>query len=274
MKLSFDALLHFELDTLDRDNAAKIVNFLYDDQKFQIQYLVVRCGSWLFGDLVLVPPAAIKGVDLEFKSIKLGLTSKKLESCPSRNQVETVSEDLILEMTNYYPEHYPIGDLYYGFAGWPALEGGSTSWEVPPVQHKKSVRSRDPKINSNHIRSITILKNYSVVDEIKQNCGKIFDLVLNLSTNSLDELIIDSGNWLHSDKHLVNISRVDKIDELDHRVVLKIARHELEAFPKYSEFDPVNRSLEARKYDYWGRPADYVDADSSFKVRDDPFNDI
>lgn len=252
MKLSFDALKKFEINTVDKKGAAKVENLIFSSDDFRLRYIVARCGSWLFGDKVLVNPATLRSIDFDLKEIFLNIGSEKLESCPSRNNVETLSEELFAKVY----EHYPSMDPHTGFAGW-GYVGGPVYAEsqIPPA---KVVQSRtfpgEGNEPPNRLHSLLEMKGYSVKSPGEGEIGQIREAILDLKEGTVRYFVVDTGSWLKSKKFLVGTDWVNYFDPLLRNMECDLSKKQIEQCPEYDSSVPINRSFEERLYDFHGRP--------------------
>jgi hypothetical protein len=58
-------------------------DFLFDQQDWGIQYLVIDTSNWIGGKSVLVSPRVVTGVDPVKRQINVSMTRQQIEASPS-----------------------------------------------------------------------------------------------------------------------------------------------------------------------------------------------
>ena len=100
-----------------------VKDFYFDDQNWAIRYLVVDTGSWLPGRQVLLSPHSLGRLDQGEKVLRVNLTRKQIENCPSIESHKPVSRQYEEEYYRYYGwPYYWQGDALWGMSGFPILE--------------------------------------------------------------------------------------------------------------------------------------------------------
>jgi hypothetical protein len=105
-----------------------VVNFLLDDERWAIRYLVVQTGGFFGERCVLISPTSFRDVDWATQTFHLALTKDKIKNSPGVDTDQPVSRQHERDYYRYYG--YPY---YWGFGGaagmgfdpalsWPASE--------------------------------------------------------------------------------------------------------------------------------------------------------
>jgi uncharacterized protein YrrD len=85
-----EALKGYKL--LSRDGEiGKINEFYFNDQRWNIRYLVANTGNWLTSRQVLISPSALGAVNKEAQNLAIDLTKKQIEDSPSVDSDRPVS---------------------------------------------------------------------------------------------------------------------------------------------------------------------------------------
>ena len=100
-----------------------VKDFYFDDQNWAIRYLIADTGSWLSGRQVLISPHHLGSLDQAGKVLRVNLTRKQIENCPSIESHKPVSRQYEEEYYRYYGwPYYWQGDGLWGMSGFPILE--------------------------------------------------------------------------------------------------------------------------------------------------------
>ena len=87
-----EALKGYKL--LSRDGEiGKINEFYFNDQRWNIRYLVANTGNWLTSRQVLISPSALGAVNKEAQNLAIDLTKKQIEDSPSVDSDRPVYRD-------------------------------------------------------------------------------------------------------------------------------------------------------------------------------------
>ena len=87
------ALKGFAIEATD-GRIGTVVDFLFDDVSWKVRWLVVDCGTWLKGRKVLIHPPAVSYAGLEDEQFDVKLTKAQVESSPSWQEHQPVSQQM------------------------------------------------------------------------------------------------------------------------------------------------------------------------------------
>ena len=111
MLRSLNELEHYKVNATDGD-IGSVVNFLLDDQRWVVRYLVVETGGLLGGHRVLISPISFSRAEWSTRSIHVALTIEKVKDSPSVDVDKPVSRQHEQDYYRYYG--YPY---YWGYTG-------------------------------------------------------------------------------------------------------------------------------------------------------------
>ena len=74
-----------------------IKDFYFDDESWEVRYLIVDTGSWLTGRVVLLTPHSFGALDQTTKTLHIKLTKKQIEHSPSIDSHIPVSRQYEIE---------------------------------------------------------------------------------------------------------------------------------------------------------------------------------
>ncbi|HAT72286.1 MAG TPA: hypothetical protein DCS63_05670 [Elusimicrobia bacterium] len=79
-----------------------VEDYIVDDGKWAIRYLVARTGNWLPGRKVLISPHWIERVDWETSEVFVALTREAVKESPAFDPSRPVSEDYESDLYDHY----------------------------------------------------------------------------------------------------------------------------------------------------------------------------
>lgn len=235
-----------EYFTVAKDgDLGKVADFYFDDHYWVVRYLVVDTSRWLPGRKVLLSPVAIDEANWLTRNLHLDLTREQIKESPSINEDKPVSRQIESELA--------------GFFNWPFYWGAG----VPPKPKVKRAsmdperpgdfEKHDPALRS--AREVFGYRIHTTGDD--EHIGHVEDIIVDDELWDVRYLVVDTGNIIPGKKALVSIFWIDTIEFGNMRVNVEMKRAELENAPPFDPEEPVNREVELRHYDFYGRPYDW-----------------
>jgi sporulation protein YlmC with PRC-barrel domain len=220
-------------------------NFLLDDERWTIRYLVVDPAPVHDAKTVLISPVFFREVDWATHCFHLALTREKIAKSPSVDVDKPVSR-----------QHERDYHLYYGYPyywGYPGLWGLA---DYPVLMAPGAVPEADPKIKPGdaHLRSAKEVTGYEV-QGTDGSVGRVDDFIVDDETWKIKYLAIDTSHWWFGKKVLVAPEWASRISWAERSVRVGLSRGSVKKSPPWNPEAGVNRVYESRLYDYYGRPA-------------------
>ena len=109
-------------------HVGSVKDFLFDDQSWQVRWMVVDSGHWLPGRQVLVHPSAIAPLDLALPVrrvlpmmstgdtlvVSVRLTKQQIEAGPEAREDEPVTKQMESDLHDHYGWDPAWGTTYFG----------------------------------------------------------------------------------------------------------------------------------------------------------------
>ena len=162
-----------------------IKDFYFDDQNWTIRYLVADTGNWLASRKVLISPHSISGHPVSGKSIRVGLTRKKIEKSPSIGPQNPV----LREYEEQHHKHYRLPPY------WKASAADMVGLQQQPKTHLHSALS----VTGYLVR---------VGDE---TIGHVSDFMVNTENWNIAQLVVKTGHRLSGTDTLLLPKQVERI---------------------------------------------------------------
>jgi uncharacterized protein YrrD len=244
MLRSIKELLGYKIQALDGD-IGKVHDFYFDDETWIIRYMVADTGSWLSGKKVLIIPSLLGQANWETQTFPVSLNRDQIEKCPDIELDKPVSRQHETRLYEYYKQ------APYWLYLTPQKVGS-----VPPVPSKLAVsreKKEKPKKHDSHLRSTKEVKGYQI--EAKDGeIGHVEDFIIEDVVNVIRYMIIDTKDWLPGKKVLISPEWIERISWGAEKVYIELTREMIKNSPEFDPSKPVNRKIEERLYDYYGRP--------------------
>ena len=247
MLRSLNDLERYTVSATDGD-VGSVVDFLLDDERWTVRYLVVNAGKWLSGSQVLVSPISFRETEWSTRRFHLALTKDKVKSAPS------VDVDLPVSRQHERDFH-----RYYGFPYYWGSEGAWGAGAYPELLYADGLNEPTPGYSEEpagdaHLRSAKELRRYHI-DGKDGAIGHVHDFIVDDHSWEVRYLVIDTSNWWSGKKVLVAPNWVNWVSWEDRKVHIDLSRQTIKDSPEWNPTDAINREYETRIYDYYGRPA-------------------
>jgi len=207
-------LTGFSLETEDGE-IGSVQDFYFDDQYWNIRYLVVETGNWFFGRKVLISPYAIQGVAWENQLLKVKMTKEQVRSSPSIDTNLPVSRQLEKKLNDYY--------------AWPCY--GSAGMGYPTtgmVKVSRTIKSdlEDHATADKHLRSYRHVRDYKVYNP-DGFLGETADFLLDTADWTLPYLVVEMAEAAEGEMIAIPTDQIASIDFSTYAVAVTLDTAEL-----------------------------------------------
>jgi hypothetical protein len=222
----------------------KVVDFLLDDERWVVRYLVVDAGSLLNGRRVLVSPIAFRKVDWSTRLFHLSLTTEKVRSSPKIDTERPVSRLHERDFNHYF--RYPYYWEYSGLWG----QGPRPDLFFSGIQD--DVLKNAKKIKGDiHLRSVRSLCDCRAQGR-DADIGNVEDLIVDDEAWVIKYIVVDTSQWWYGKKVLVAPHWATKVIWDARMICVTMSRRDIEESPEWTSNAPVSGEYELRLYDYHG----------------------
>jgi len=248
-------LFGYTIKASDDDNMGTVYDFYFDAEDWEIRYLVIDIGSWLFGRRVLIAPDAMQKPDWEAKVLPVNLTKAQVKDSPTIDFAKPISRQYEADLHRHY--NWPA---YWGSAGQSYTAGSSvapgmaTVSEAPPTtQLPNEVVEALQQSEESHVQSIRDGANTSL-EASDGTIGHVADFFIDDENWTIRYLLIDTGNWLPGKQVLIAPAWVDIVDWDGSSIHVNVTREQVKQSPEYDPNAPLGRSYEGELHEHYGYP--------------------
>jgi uncharacterized protein YrrD len=238
-------IIGFKVDALDGE-CGSVKDLFFDDSSHKLRYLVVDTGGWLNSHEVLISPESVAEIDGATKTVAVLLRKSAIDDSPKVDTDRPISRQYEIALASYH--------------NWPAywaVAGHSST----PVERDESavaaammVEEADP-----NLRSAKAVIGYGI-QCMEDSLGHVEDLILDTETYTIRYVIVDTRNWLPGGKKvMVSFDWITHFSWADSKAFVDLTQDQLRDAPEYDPRAPVNRQLEERLFDFYGRPIYWLD---------------
>ncbi len=243
MLRSMKDLEHYGVTATDGD-LGSVSNFLLDDERWTVRYLVVEPSLFHDGRCVLVSPIFFRQAEWATRRFHLALTTDKIRNSPSVDVDKPVSRQHERDYFRYYGYPYYWG--YSGLWGMGNYPGLLAPWNEPPADRKDV--SGDV-----HLRSAKEVVGYDIQGS-DGAIGSIVDFLVDDETWRIQYMVLDTNRWWFGKKVLIAPEWASRISWEERKIHVDLSREAIKKSPAWNPDAPINREYEERLYDCYGRP--------------------
>lgn len=237
----------YKLIALDGD-IGHCHDFLFDDIRWTLRYMVADTGGWLTGRKVLISPAHLESPDWETRHFPVRLTRQQIEDSPPLDSDAPVSRRYERTYHDFFTTHYYwTGEALWGNYPFPGMTVPSDP--EPPAEPPEVAEENPDEI---HLRSMREVTGYKVAAKDGE-AGRIVDFVADDTTWALRFAVVEWSRLPVSRKVLVAVDWIEELSWVDRQLRVDISVEQIEGAPEFDPGAPVNEKLETVVYDYYGR---------------------
>ncbi len=227
----------------------RVVNFLLDDDRWVVRYLVVQTGGPLFlsGRRVLVSPISFRQVDWSAQIFHVALTMEQVRQSPDIDVDKPVSRQHERDYYGYY--RFPLYWRHSGVWGMGAYPGLLAAQTPDQVLGDHSEIPGDV-----HLRSDKELRGYHIQGS-DEAIGHVKDFIVDDETWEVRYLVIDTSNWWFGKHALLSPHWASRVSWEEGRVYVDMSREKIKNSPEWSATAAIHREFETRLHEHYGRPA-------------------
>lgn len=238
MLRSVDSIKNYSLQATDGE-IGSLRDTFFDEQSWNVRYFVVDTGRWLGGRRVLISPVAISGApDWKARTIPVRLDKRQVEDSPDIETHKPISRLKEEELALHY--------------NWPVYWGGYIA-AAPIGAETAGSYQQEAASRTSALRSCDEVREYGI-SAADGDIGHVEDFIMDDESWAIRYLVVDTRNWLPGKKVLISPSWVREIRWNDRSVFLDLRQEEVRNSPEYRRDVGINREMEIRLYDYYGRP--------------------
>ena len=224
-------------------------DFLFDDARWAVRWLVVDTGTWLSGRKVLLPASVLEHLHPTEHEFPVRLTKQQVKDSPEIDCDRPVSRQMETHVYDYYGrDPYWGTDLYvggFGYLGGPMMG----AYPIESRRHQQHIADMHRNDDDPHLRSIEAVTGYHATDG---EIGHVEDFLVDDTDWSIHYLVVDTKNWWPGKKVLISPRSAQEVNWTDRLVSLDVDRQRVKDSPTYDASTTVDHAYEAHFHTYYG----------------------
>ena len=228
-----------------------VSDFLFEDDTWQVRWLVVDTGKWLSGRKVLLPPSILGRIDPDEREFSVKVTMQQVRDSPDIDSDRPVSRQMETNIYDYYGwSPYWGNGLFtdsYGYVGGAMVGSPLLGFRRPEEHVEDAQRDADDP----HLRSAAEVTGYHI-HASDGEIGHVTDFLLHDADWSIRYLTVDTKNWWSGKKVLISPRSARGIDWRKKLVNLDVDRQKVKDSPPYDASTTVDRAYEEHFDGHYG----------------------
>jgi len=230
MQRNIKSLIGFSLEANDGE-IGKVDEFYFDDSTWDIRYIILKTGGWLFGRKVLIAPQAVEKIDWDKSNFAVNLTKEKIENSPDIDTDKPVSRQQEISLYGHYDWQRYGGSGFYAGASAPFL---NTPIIIDETVTGEADSNDDRKEENVHLRSTDTVISYHIY-ATDGEIGHVNDFIINTATWQLLYLVVDTHNFFGGKKVLIPLEEVIEIQWSASKVMVNLTMASIKDADAFNE---------------------------------------
>jgi hypothetical protein len=229
-------MVGYRIEALD-GKIGKIHDFLFDDARWTIRYVVVESRVFHDHTRVLISSYALGKPEWSDQALPVTHTMAEVQGLSEQGEVGSCRREL---------------------SAGEAARLNSFPIPCPPASFARPSVSgvcERPEVNSKLCSTDDVI-GYRI-RTTDGEFGHVYDFIVDDERWSIRNLAVATGNWLPGRKVLLAPESVAAVLPDAGEVAVTLSRHSLRNSPEYDPLEPVNRECQVRRFDYSGRPSEW-----------------
>jgi uncharacterized protein YrrD len=185
----------------------KVIEFYFDDDTWIVRYLIVKTGSWLSEQKVLISTnVLIKNSD-KADSFPVNLTMEQIRNSPDIDTERPVSRQQEIELSKYYNELSYAGNGFFAGGSIWGIDNPSVIMDQKIVKENESDKRPDDDL---HLRSSYQVTGYHI-HATDGEIGHVKDFIIDDENWKILYLVVDTHNWIGGKKVLIPVANIKEV---------------------------------------------------------------
>lgn len=197
-------------------------DFLFDDRKWLVRYVVANTGLWLPGCTVLLSPHSLGEFDLHLKVLHVCLQRKQVKKSPAVDSQAPVSRQ-------YEADYH----RYYGLpAYWPRNAPLDFGLDQTGKEYNSEISGIFPRGTEDHkhLRSAKDVSGYRV-EALDGNVGHVSGFLIDDRNWSIPAIVVENGHWYSEKQVLVSPNNICQVSYEDSTFFVNLTKSDVRKTP-------------------------------------------
>ena len=208
--------------------------FLFDNEKWDIRFLVMNTGNWIPGRQVLISVEHMLPPESDSGKVFVKLTREQIKNSRNLSEVVASSTDAATNVAEYY--RMSNRGEFSGLGQEPGVVGQFEG---------RRLRGTDEVIGC-HLRATD------------GDIGHVEDFIFDDESLIIRYLTINTRNWLPGKKVLISPEWIETINWYDRKVFVDLNREAIKTAPEHDPNRLPDRDYEEQVFEHYQRPRYWI----------------
>jgi sporulation protein YlmC with PRC-barrel domain len=235
---SLRQLTGYAVHTQDGESVGAVSNFLFDDLRWIVRYMVLDSSQVFNVKRVLLSPVVFGVPDRESEIFPVQLDAGQIAQSPDVGEIDPITrrEELIVHEFYHWPAYWEEAHEV------PPLEEGMVGWSVTEMMTDVEAQRKEQAGEENpYLRSFAEAVGYSIFSRDGENPGELYDLIVHQQNWRILYMVISTGGILPARKVLLSPSSIVKFDWENSGLELNLTRDTILNGQEYNPDIPLDR---------------------------------
>ena len=235
----------YTVHTQDGEAVGTVSNFLFDDLRWIVRYMVVDSSQVFQRRRVLLSPLVFKIPDDARQVFPVNITADRIASSPDVGDIDPITHRHIAEVHEFYQwpayweEGHNVASVEEGLSGWSVTE------MMTDVEAQRNEQSGG---RSPILRSFDEVTGYTIVSRDGEDAGELYDFLVNEEDWHISYMIISTGGLLPGNKVVLSPASILRLDWENSRLDLDLIKETILKGQEYDPHIPFDQSADEEFY--------------------------
>jgi hypothetical protein len=226
-------------------------DFLFDDARWTVRYMVADTGRWLPGRKILVSPPLLEQPDWDRRRFPVRLSRQQIEEGPSLDTDAPVSRRYERAYHDFFATpYYWMGNGLWGNFPYPQAVMPPAPEPQPRLAEEAPPAERP---DGTHLRSVREVTGYEVMPE-GSHAGKVSDFIVDDTSWALHFVVVDRSILPFSKKVLIATPWIEDVSWVDQEIHVDVSEEQIAGAPVFDAHNPLDDAYVSALYAHYGRP--------------------
>ena len=244
MLRSLKGMLGYGIEATD-GRLGRVHDFLFEDDTWEVRYLVDDTGNWLPGRKVILPVSVLESPDWRNELFVVPHTQDEIRNAPgvpSKGAVTREAETSLFEHFQWIPYWAPHG-LVAPVAAQPASTEPGGAAVSQAASHHHSPGTQTSQDSESHLQGFNDCLSLHV-EHAGDDLGRVTDFVFDDQHWQIVSVVFDTGHWLRGKRIQIPVERVRGVFPEHGRIKVEMSKAETETCPAFNQMKLMQDQLQ------------------------------
>jgi sporulation protein YlmC with PRC-barrel domain len=229
----------YTVHTQDSEAAGTVSDFLFDDVRWIVRYMVVDSSQVFNRKRVLLSPIVFALPEREREIFPVKVTASRIASSPDFGDIDPITRRHEAELHEFYqwPSYWEAGHEV------PSVQEGMSGWSVTEMMTDvEAQRSEQAGNQAPILRSFDEITGYTIISRDGEQTGELYDLLVQDESWRISYMIVSIGGMLSAHRVVLSPSSILRLDWENSRLELDLTHETILKGQEYNPDIPLDQS--------------------------------